>query len=316
MTDHPATVLVAGASNTDLVVGVERAPAAGETVTGHSFAIFGGGKGANQAVAARRAGADVALLGAVGADDFGRARLADLRAEGIDLDHVAVRDDIPSGVAAIFVEDGGENRIAYIPGATLTVTADEARAARDRVEPAILLATLELPRDALAALFDAAKEHGLQTILCASPEPERARPLLSHVDVLVVNQGEAAALLGVSAKELETQDLLERLERLGPSTVLLTLGRDGAVALIEGALVRQTAFQVDVVDTTGAGDAFTGAVAAALVEGRSMTEALRRGLAAGGLAASKEGAQPSMPSREAIDDMLRQAEGRKNAASR
>ncbi|MDP8908231.1 MAG: PfkB family carbohydrate kinase, partial [Chloroflexota bacterium] len=198
MSEEGALVLVAGAINTDLVAGVERAPRAGETVTGHSFAIFGGGKGANQAVAARRAGARVALLGAVGADDFGSARIADLRAEGIDVADVHIRDGVASGVAAITVEAGGENRIAYIPGATATVTPEEVRKALDRVKPSLVLGTLAPPLDAFVALLDAAAEHGVTTVLCASPEPAVAKPLLPRIDVLVVNRGEAAALLEIT----------------------------------------------------------------------------------------------------------------------
>ena len=306
MPDRTPSILVAGAINTDLVAVVERAPSAGETITGHSFAIFGGGKGANQAVAARRAGADVALLGAVGNDDFGSARRAELDAEGIDLESVARRDDIPSGVATITVESNGENRIAYIPGATLTVTAEEAANAFLRVTPTILLATLELPMEALTLLFRLAREHACQTILAATPGSENARALLRDVNVLVVNRGEAAVLLGVSSEGVDTEDLQHQLEQLGPSTIVLTLGEHGVVALVDGDLVHQPAFEVDVVDTTGAGDAFTGVLAAALAEGRSMTDALRRGLASGGLATTKPGAQTSMPNRDAIDGMVRE----------
>jgi len=313
MTNLMRPILVAGAINTDLVATVERAPAAGETVTGHSFAIFGGGKGANQAVSARRAGANVALLSAVGSDDFGAARLAELRVEGIDLESVAVRDGIATGVALITVEAGGENRIAYIPGTTLTVTVDDAVDAFRRVDPGILLATLELPLGALEALFRIARELGRQTILCATPEPERAQPLLPDTDVVVVNRSEAAALLGTSSAE--DRDLLQRLMHVGPSNVLLTLGRDGVAALIGEELVHQPAFEVDVVDTTGAGDAFTGALAASLGEGRAMTEALRRGLAAGACAVTKEGAQTSMPQGDAIEAMLQRADDTANAES-
>ncbi len=305
MSEDGAVVLVAGAINTDLVVGVERAPHAGETVTGHSFAIFGGGKGANQAVAARRAGAQVALIGAVGSDDFGSARIADLRAEGIDVADVHIRDGVSSGVAAITVEAGGENRIAYVPGATSTVTPEEARAALHRVRPALVLTTLEPPRDALAGLLDAAVENGITTMLCASPEPAVARPLLSRIDVLVVNRGEAVALIEIADDELTDQELVRRISELGPRTVLLTLGKEGAIAAIDREVIRQAAFDVEVIDTTGAGDAFTGTVAAALAAGRSTTEALSRGVAAGSLATTKEGAQPSMPRKEAIDELLR-----------
>ena len=163
-----------------------------------------------------------------------------------------------------------------------------------------------------AALFRIARELGRQTILCATPEPERAQPLLPDTDVLVVNRGEAAALLSTSA---EGRDLLQRLMHVGPSNVLLTLGQDGVAALIGEELVHQPAFEVDVVDTTGAGDAFIGALAASLAEGRSMTDALRRGLAAGACAVTKEGAQTSMPHRDAIEAMLQRADDTANAES-
>ena len=150
-------VLVAGAINTDLVARVHRAPEAGETVTGSDFNVFGGGKGANQALACARSGASTTMLGALGHDDFGRQRLSDLQADGIDVESVRLTDGVASGVALIVVDDHGENRISYVPGATLTITPETALAAFSLRQPSILLTTLELPVPSLAAHFQAAR---------------------------------------------------------------------------------------------------------------------------------------------------------------
>src|SRR5829696_6511992 len=153
-------VLVAGAINTDLVARVQRAPAAGETITGQSFQIFGGGKGANQALACARSGSPTMMLGAVGNDEFGKQRLADLRADGIDIESVVLSDTAASGVALIVVEASGEHRIAYVPGATATVSADDALAAIRHGQSRIVLSTIKLPAPALGALFRQAQAMG------------------------------------------------------------------------------------------------------------------------------------------------------------
>ena len=292
-------VLVAGAINTDLVATVARAPDAGETVTGTNFAVFGGGKGANQAVAAARAGVATSLLGAVGDDDFGRQRLADLAGDGVALGHVARRQAMVSGVALITVEEGGENRIAYVPGPTATVTPTEATSAFDAVGPDLLLATLELPIDALTALFARAREASVRTVLNAAPDPELARALLPLVDVLIANETEARALIGdIEAPEGASP------AALGCEAVVLTLGGAGASVITKYGATLQPAFEVDVVDTTGAGDAFSGALAAWLAKGTHIGEALRAAAAAGALATTKAGAQPSIPTRREIEDLL------------
>nr|MBA2277877.1 bifunctional hydroxymethylpyrimidine kinase/phosphomethylpyrimidine kinase [Chloroflexia bacterium] len=244
------------------------------------------------------------LLGAVGGDDFGHARLRDLRAEGIDTADIAELPGESSGVALIVVETGGENRIAYVPGATAAISAEAALTALRRLMPTVLLCTLELPLETLAALIPAAKRQGTRTVLCAAPEPEQARALLPAVDVLIVNKIEAAALLDLPDDALDSEELPGLLRALGPGTVILTLGKEGAAALIADQLVREPAIAIEVVDTTGAGDAFAGAFAAALVEERPMLEALQRGIVAGGLAASRPGAQPSMPTAAQIDQAI------------
>lgn len=298
------SVLVAGSINTDLVGRVRAAPAAGETVTGQGFAIFGGGKGANQAVAAARSGATTAMLGAVGRDDFGRQRLADLEAEGIAVADVARVADAPSGVAMILVEEGGQNRIAYVPGATLTVTPEQAVRALERVRPRVVLATLELPPPAIEALLATARPLGATIVVNATPEPGQARDLAVRADVLVVNETEATELLGEGGEHHSWSDTALALGALGPRVVVVTLGADGAVVAQDGQVTALAAPVVEVVDTTGAGDALCGALAAWLAAGASPVEAVRAGVVAGAIAVTRPGAQPSMPRRSEIDQMM------------
>lgn len=301
MTKSPR-VLVAGAINTDLVASVVRAPEAGETVTGHAFAVFGGGKAANQAVATARAGVQTVLLGAVGDDDFGRQRLIDLAADGIDLGHVLRREGTVSGVALITVQDDGENRIAYVPGPTLSVTPAEAEAAFDAAIPDLLLATLELPIETLVSLFARARAAGIRTVLNAAPDPELARHLLPTVDVLIANEMEAKALIGDFDNPVGAPGAT-----LGCEAVVLTLGKAGASVITKYGATLQPSFDVDVVDTTGAGDAFSGAFAAWLAEGAHVSVALSAGVAAGALATTRAGAQPSIPTRAGIETLLQSA---------
>lgn len=303
-------ILAAGAINTDLVARVNEAPNAGETVTGHDFAIYGGGKGANQAVAAARSGAVVTMLGAVGADDFGRQRLADLTAEGIDVRSVATLSGHASGVALIVVEDAtGQNRIAYVPGATMALTAAQTVAATERARPAVILATLEPPEESVEALVEAGRAGGALVVLNATPEAARVRPLLSRIDVLIVNEPEAAELLGHPVTAATAAEAAVELTRIGAAAVVLTLGAAGAMVCQGNDTFAIDAPAVDVVDTTGAGDAFCGAFAAELAEGTDLVVAARAGVAAGSLAATRAGAQPSMPRRAEIAAMVRSMTG-------
>jgi ribokinase len=299
-----ADVLVAGAINTDLVARVPRAPEAGETITGSTFNIFGGGKGANQTLASARSGARTAILGALGDDDFGRQRLADLRAEEIDVSAVAIRADGPSGVTLITVEErSGQNRIAYVPGATMTVSPDEARAAVESIRPAVFLATLELPAESLSAAIQSVRATGGLVLLNATPEPEGGARFLPDVDCLIVNEPEAAALLGRGASG-DWPAFAEQLRARGPKWVIITIGAEGAVATFEGQQIWAPVPEIEVVDTTGAGDALCGAFAAAVAAGLGPEEALRRGVAAGSAACTVEGAQRSMPRVDQIEALL------------
>jgi ribokinase len=302
---EPGAVLVAGAINTDLVARVAKAPDAGETVTGSSFAVFGGGKGANQAIAAARSSAPTAMFGALGDDDFGRQRRADLEAEGIDTGSVVRSTTAASGVALIVVEEEtGQNRISYVPGATMTLTPEQARAAVDRVRPVVVLTTLEPPPETIAALLDAGEQHGATIVLNATPEAVGAQPLLDRIDVLVVNETEAEDLLGQPVSAANGEAAARSLAQLGPGTVVVTLGAAGAAVTYGGQTATFPAPRVEVVDTTGAGDAFCGAFAADLARGLDPFSAARTGVVAGSLATTIPGAYPSIPHRDAIERVL------------
>ncbi|HWV25517.1 MAG TPA: ribokinase [Thermomicrobiales bacterium] len=297
-------ILVAGAINTDLVASVDRAPEAGETITGRSFSIHSGGKGANQAVAASRSGAKAVMLGGVGNDDFGSGRMADLAADGIDTNRVMTIDDASSGVALITVEASGENRICYVPGATLRVTPEHAREAVEAIQPDVVLAANELSIDCLRDVFSWAKKHDVPVIYNVAPYSEDARQLLPMVDILMVNRGEAAALQGCDPESKDAADLAAGVFAMGVSSVVVTLGGDGAYAVHQGDAYHAPAMKVDVVDTTGAGDTFCGAFAARYAEGASFREAVRYASAAGALATTKQGAQSSIPARDEIESVL------------
>ncbi|MGI9253625.1 MAG: ribokinase [Thermomicrobiales bacterium] len=305
MSKHHGRVLVAGSINTDLVGRFQRAPEAGETVTGSTFQVFGGGKGANQAVSAARSGAEVAMLGAVGNDDFGRQRLDDLMVDGVDVTDVDVTTEAPSGVALITVEEAtGQNRIGYIPGATMTLGPASAVDAVERFQPVVVLATLELPEDARDAAFAAARNQGALVVVNATPEAEGVRGHLPFVDALVVNETEAADLLGYPVDPENAAEGPRALGLHGPRIVLITLGAAGALLLSDGDTLQIPAPEVEVVDTTGAGDATVGAFGARLAVGDDAVSAARAGVVAGSLACTRPGAQPSMPTAAEIDAML------------
>jgi len=295
-------ILVAGTINTDLVVRTRRAPEAGETITGLSFASFGGGKGANQAVAAARAGGEVSMLSGVGNDDFGRQRRADLEAEFVSTAAVITTDRAASGVALITVEESGQNRIAYVPGAGWEVSPSNAIAALDLVRPEIVLSTLELKLDTLKALFQAAQDRRITMICNGTPEPLEGRELIPFADVLIVNEQEALELAG--EPERDWMAVAAALAELGPPIVILTLGAEGALVWAHGSAEILPTIPVEVVDTTGAGDAFCGAFAAFYSESGDAMSAARKAVVAGSLAVTRAGAQPSIATLEEIEEAL------------
>jgi ribokinase len=298
---EPVDVVVAGAINTDLVAVVERAPEAGETVTGMSFTVFGGGKGANQAVAARRAGARVAMVGATGDDAFGAERRSELAAEGIVIDGIAELGGMTSGVALITVEPEGENRIAYVPGPTLKITGEQVRERLELHRPSVYLQPNEVPTEVAGVALRAARMLGATTMLNAAPDPATVRSLVSDVDVLIVNEVEAFSLVGHDGP---LDVIAEALANEAATTVVLTAGARGVYAVIEGAVSHLPAPRVDVVDTTGAGDTFCGALAAGVARGVPFLNAVGWSVHAASLATTVAGAQPSIPTRQAVDDFM------------
>jgi ribokinase len=297
-------VAVVGSINMDLVVRAPRFPAGGETILGHGFGTIPGGKGANQAVAARRLGADVAMIGRVGGDPFGAALRQNLAREGIGTDGVVSDPARATGVALITVEDGGENTIIVVPGANGALTRADLDAARALLTgAAILLMQLEIPLDVVEGAAEQARAAGVTVLLNAAPAQPLPPRLLACVDYLVVNESEARLLAGADAAGPE--DAARALRALGARHVVVTLGAAGAMLLgPDGGVVTAPGFRVQAVDTTAAGDGFVGAFAVALAAGRSGRDALRWGNAAGALAVTREGAQPSLPSRAELEAFL------------
>ncbi|WP_083459820.1 ribokinase [Jiangella muralis] len=291
-------IAVLGSANMDLVATVDRAPGRGETVTGHTFTTVPGGKGANQALAAARAGGDVAFLGAVGDDDFGRRITTLLADAGIDVSGLAVGDR-PTGTAHITVDATGDNSIVVVPGANGTVTelTDAHRAVLDRAQ--LVMMQLELPLPLVTAAARYARSRGVRVVLTPAPAVPLPAELLAAVDVLVPNEHEAALLAGFA-------DPVEAARSLaaGGGDVVVTLGGRGALRVGGGTETRVPAFEVEAVDTTAAGDTFAGVLAVGLAEGLDWDDALRRASAAAALSVRRAGASSSMPDRAEIDAFL------------
>jgi ribokinase len=301
-----ARLAVLGSVNMDLVVRTPRFPLPGETLLGHGFRTVPGGKGANQAVAARRLGAEVSLVGRVGDDGFGQALHAGLAREGVDTAQLTVTPGESTGVALITVEDGGENTILVVPGANARVSPEDVDAACVALEGAsALLLQLETPLPAVQRAVERASARGVRVLLNAAPAQPLPASLLAQVDVLVVNETEAALLAGTASSRAVPEEDARTLLGAGARSVVVTLGREGALLVgRDGRRLTVPGFPVRAVDTTAAGDAFVGAFAVALAEGRAERDALVRGCAAGALAVTREGAQPSLPMREKVEAFL------------
>lgn len=284
----PARLIVVGSANVDVTVAVPRHPRPGETVLGGDTAYSPGGKGANTAVAAARAGAAVALLGAVGADANGELLRAALDAAGVDTGLLR-RTDGPSGAAYIAVSPSGENAIVVSPGANSQVSAADVDAAAPAIAAAeVLFAVLELPLPTVQHAVAAAAAAGVRVVLNASPVAALPAATLSALDPLIVNQHEAAVLAG---GEGTPEALAQELRGRGPRSVVVTLGADGAVVAEASGTVRVPAPRVQAVDTTGAGDVFSGVLCARLVAGDDLPTAARAAVAAATDAVTRAGAQ-------------------------
>lgn len=295
-------ITVFGSINMDLIATTARLPQPGETVAGGEFSTAAGGKGANQALAARRAGSDVKMAGAVGEDDFAAAALALLDEAKVDLSPVE-RVTASTGTALVLVGGTGENMIAVVPGANGTVDGARARAAVERMAADdILMLQLEIPAEAVEAAFHAARDKNIKTVFNTAPLTDDASRLARLADIVVANETEFELLAGKPIPDAETRrKVLEDLHAQTKQTFVVTLGGDGVVAVRDGKLFSAEGLKIDPVDTVGAGDTFCGYLAASLDQGLDFEAALRRAAVAGSLACLIAGAQPSIPMADAVD---------------
>jgi len=301
-------IVVVGSINLDLVAATERIPVAGETVLGSRFQTFPGGKGANQAVAAARLGADAAMLGKVGNDSFGKQLKAGLEQAGVNTDAIDFVEG-SSGVAEIITDARGNNAITVVPGANAHLEPRDIYARENAIRAAgVVLAQLEIPLETVQAVSDICAEESIPFIL--DPAPARPLPdtLLRNVSWLTPNETETCSLLGRAFEELG-EDALElaagKLLQCGCRNVILKLGSRGCfVALSDGTRLRLPAYPVRTVDATGAGDAFNGALAVSLVSGKAPLEAAEWATAVAAISVTRHGAQPSMPASSEVERFL------------
>ncbi|MDV2993006.1 MAG: Ribokinase [Chroococcidiopsis sp. SAG 2025] len=318
--------IVFGSINIDLVSKTPRLPLPGETLTGHSFATAPGGKGANQAVAIAKLGVPSYMVGRVGGDNFGRELLASLQAARVQTENVLVDESISSGVAAIAVDDNGENQIIITPGANGRVDETDVERLQSvlKILPSpsqregtssppsqgglggsILLLQLEIPLSAVIAAAQVAKAAGIQVILDPAPAQNLPDELYPLIDIITPNETEAGRLVGftVDGREAATEAARALLQK-GVGNAIVKLGAKGVVCATQAETFFTSAFSIRAVDTVAAGDAFNGGLAAALVEGLPLRQAVVWGAAAGALAATKPGAQSAMCDRPTLEALM------------
>jgi ribokinase len=307
-------IVVVGSSNTDMILKLERIPRPGETLLGGEFVTAAGGKGANQAVAAAKAGGAVTLVARVGKDMFGERAVAGFAESGINVDYVQY-DKSASGVALIFVAKDGENSIGVGGGANAKLSPADVRRAKDAFADAdVVIMQLETPLETVQAAADFAAASGARVILNPAPAQPLPDKLLKKVSILTPNETEAELLTGVKVtSEASCSRAADILLGKGVRTVIITLGARGSFVATASSTTLVPGFKVKPVDTTAAGDTFNGALAVALAEGMSMPDAVQFANAAGAISVTRMGAQPSAPKRSEIDKLVN---GSKATASR
>ena len=301
-------LVVLGSINADHILNLESFPTPGETVTGHHYQVAFGGKGANQAVAAGRSGADIAFIACTGDDDIGERVRRQLERDRIDVAPVRAVNAQSTGVALIFVNAEGENVIGIHAGANAALSVEQVEAEKARIAGAqVLLMQLESPLESVLAAAKIAHQH--QTTVVLNPAPARDLPdeLLSLIDIITPNETEAEKLTGIRVENDDDAAKAARvLHEKGIGIVMITLGSRGVWVSHDGQGRRVPGFKVQAVDTIAAGDTFNGAFVTALLEGTALDEAIRFAHAAAAIAVTRKGAQPSVPWREEIDEFLRQ----------
>jgi len=294
-------ILVVGSLNMDLVVRVPRFPAPGETISGGDLVLIPGGKGANQAVAAARLGANVAMLGRVGSDVFGQGLLENLAQNRVDVSRVRC-DAAATGTATIIVDAHGQNSIVLSPGANGKVTPHDVI---DLPDANILLLQFEIPSETVLSTAQQAREKGMRVIVNPAPAREMDKTLLKSVDVLVPNETELSLLTGATVTDIASAEAAARMLMMqGAGMVIVTRGEHGSLAVTKSGHYMIPSFKMNVVDTTAAGDAFIGGLAVSLVENKPFNEALTYANACGALATTKFGAQPSLPTKDEVGEFL------------
>lgn len=305
---EPLAVVVLASLNMDLVLTATKIPRPGETVLAGSLARMAGGKGANQAVAAARLGADVTLIGRLGDDSVGREIRGELARTGVRLEHLRDIAGVSSGLAVVTVDPHGENAIVVSPGANHELTPGElARDESALADPVIAVAQLETPLDTVCRFAEVAVDNGAELVLNAAPFHDLSDELLRRCAYLIVNRDEAGSLTGSTVRT--RADALAALEQLlgrGAGGVVVTLGSQGCLALTAGGLFELPAYEVAVVDTTGAGDAFVGAFAAALARRAGLEQALQFAAAAGAVTCRVAGAQQDALSYGRVSELIRE----------
>ncbi|MBA8840885.1 ribokinase [Ochrobactrum sp. RH2CCR150] len=298
-------ITVIGSINIDLVAKASRLPQTGETVAGKTFSIDAGGKGANQALAARRAGTDVQFIGAVGQDNFSSSALVLLREENVDLSSVKSVNE-PTGTALISVNDEGENAIIVIAGANNTITKEDAATAISAMHQSdVLMLQLEIPANVVEFSLNIARQKGVRSILNIAPFLPDASRLSGLADIIIANETEfqlLAADIALPADNLETA-LADLHQRSGQSFVV-TLGADGVIAVHNGHIYSSNGLTIKPVDTVGAGDTFCGYFAASIAANVPFPEALQRAAIAGSLACTKTGAQEAIPNAKEVETLM------------
>ena len=306
-------IIVVGSANTDLVVQTPRLPRPGETILGGAFVVAQGGKGANQAVAAARLGAQVTLVACLGQDSFGEQSLKAYQAEGIDIRYVRREAGVASGVALILVSEQGENMIAVAPGANAKLSPEDVLAAEEAfVQADCVLLQLEIPLETVQAAAELACRHEVEVILNPAPAARLPDDLLRLVSVLTPNETEAALLAGRDSEKAQgegagwyAQEAYRLLSARGVKTMIVTQGGEGATLFTDlEASQHIPGFPVRVVDTVACGDAFNAALAVSLARGASLPEAVRYANAVGALTATRSGAQPSLPTAAEVESFL------------
>ena len=299
-------IIVIGSSNTDLIAKIEKFPKAGETIKGGSYFQAMGGKGANQAVAAHRLGGTVKFVTSLGKDSNGLNSLEYYKKEELDASLSLVVEDIPSGVAMIWVDRKGENSIVIIPGANEMLSPDYIREIeKDILGADLIVLQMEIPYDTVKTVCDIAYENNKRVLLNAAPARKLDADILKKIDILVVNETEAEIIAGELIEHIGEEGIVDRLLALGVNTAVLTLGKQGSILKNRQGYLRVPAFPVETVDTTAAGDTFCGALAAELSRGRNWEETLNFASAAAAICVTRMGAQPSIPTETDVRNFLK-----------